>query len=386
MAGNYSTVRMQFGDGSVIDSWLSLDLRDTYTDPLGTLDFVTVPPRSRIGEYRELLQKGELVTVFANDVNQGTFLITTRTQAISKDNGCIFQVTCKSPLVTAVEGSVKPGLSKKDQELGQLIALALQEYGFDIVVADPIANVSALTGKRIKGGGAKKNTKKVKIADIQTVENERAYQFVSRLCSRRSVALRMAVDGTLLLTAPNYDQEIAYSLVEDSSGTHQGDRFFGTVTITDTNDEQYSECQIRGSSPDRRGDTQSAHPKNVAKSTDISATRPPYRGGVAAAYKPFIFLDKQCHDSSTAKATALHALGYRARNAFTVRGEVGGFVSKTGRLWQVDTMAHVVIEEAGIDEDMWILERSFLQDREQGQRTQLTLIPKGALVLGEDVD
>lgn len=382
---NYSTVRMQFGDGSVLDAWLQLTMRDTYTDPLGELVFTAAPPQSRISEYRERLLKGELVSVLCNDVNQGTYLITTTSQVISKEAGCIFQITCKSPLVTAQEGSVEPGISLKQRELGALILQALQPYGFDILVADPIANTSALTGKKIKGGGKKHNTKKVKIADIQTVENEKAYQFVARLCSRRAVALRMAADGTLLLTAPNYDQEIAYSLVQDFDGTHQGDRFIGTISITDTNDEQYSECRMRGSSPDRRGRTQTAHPKATVTTADISSTRPPYRGGIAAPYKPFIFLDKQCSDASTAKTTALHALGYRARNAFTVVGEVGGFVSSTGRLWQVDTIAHVFIEAANIDENMWVLERTFIQDTEGGQKTKLMLIPIGALVLGEDV-
>lgn len=66
-------------------------------------------------------------------------------------------------------------------------------------------------------------------------------------------------------------------------------------------------------------------------------------------------------------------------------GEVDGFVSSTGRIWQVDTIARVVVAAYDLDEEMWVLERVLTQDVGQGQKTRLTLIPKGALVLGEEV-
>lgn len=378
---------MNFGDGSRIDSWLSFTLRDSYTDPLGSLDFYTAPPRSRIAEYRSLLSKGELVTVFANDVNQGTFLITSVRQVISKEDGCIFQISCKSPLVTAQEGSADPKFSfssQADAPLGEIILKALLPYGFDQLRADASANVSALTGKPLRGGASGTiRQEALKTNEAQVQENEKAYQFCARLLSRRGVALRMTVDGTLLLTTPNYTQDVAYTVVQDFDGATRGDRFIGTVEVTSTNDEQYSECRVRGLAVDRRGRTQTATPEAIVTSADLGLSRPPYNGGTGATYKRLEILDKQARDVEQCRSVAKLALGYRARNAFVVTGEVDGFVSSTGRIWQVDTLVHVVIEAAGIDEDMYVLERVFEQDASGGQKTRLTLIPKGSLVLGE---
>jgi hypothetical protein len=379
---------MNFGDGSKIDSWLSFSLRDTYTDPLGSLEFVTAPPRAKIAEYRERLRKGELVTVLANDVNQGTFLITTVRTLISPEGGVVYQIGCESPLTTSQEGSVDPKLSfasQTDAPLHDVILRALGPYGFDRIVVDSAANVSALTGRALSGGsGGRVNQDRLKTSEAQAQENEKAYQFCARLLSRRGVALRMAVDGTLLLTVPNYDQEIAYTLIQDLDGSRLGDRFFGAIEVTDTNKEQYSECRVRGLSLDRRGRTRGQQPVAVVTSADLNPTRPAYSGGTGATYKRLEILDKDARDVEQCRSVAKHALGYRARNAFTVKGTADGFVSSTGRIWQVDTMAHVFIEAAGLDEDMWVLERVLEQDVGGGQLTRLTLIPKGALVLGDE--
>jgi hypothetical protein len=379
---------MNFGDGSKIDSWITFNLRDTYTDPIGQLDFITAPPRDKIAEYLVKLKKGEIVTIFVNEVNQGGFIITSTKQLIGVEQGTIFQITCKSPLVTAQEGSIDPLLSFKkqtDSALGVVILKALLPYGFDLLIADALANVSALTGKGINGTGGKIDMERLKLKEAQAQEGEKAYQFCARLLSRRGVAMRLSAEGTLLLTAPNYDQEAAYSLVQDFDGSHSGDRFFGTIEVTDTNDEQYSECRVRGRSADRRHGTHTGPVQAIVKSTDISASRPPYSGGTGATYKRLEILDKDCRDAEQCRNVAKHALGYRARNAFTVTGQVDGLVSKTGRIWQVDTIAHVIVEASNINEEMWIAERVLQGDTQGGQSTRLTLIPKGALVLGDDV-
>lgn len=380
---------MNFGDGTKIDAWLQFSMRDTYTDPLGQLDFTTAPIRERISEYRQRLRKGELVTVLANNINQGTFLITTTKMLVSKDAGVVFQITCKSVLATSQEGSVDPKLSfssQTDASLGDVILQALIPYGFTTVYADAATNVSALTGRSLNpGGGGRVTTDRLKTSEAQAQDGERAYQFCARLLSRRGVALRCDANGELLLSVPNYSQEVAYTLVQDFDGATRGDRFCDTIEITDTNDEQYSECRVRGLSLDRRGRTRGQQPVAVVTSEELFPNRPAYSGGTGSTYKRLEILDKDARDVEQCRSVAKHALGLRARNAFTVVGEVDGFVSSTGRIWQVDTIARVVVAAYDLDEEMWVLERVLTQDVEGGQKTRLTLIPKGALVLGDDV-
>jgi hypothetical protein len=44
---------------------------------------------------------------------------------------------------------------------------------------------------------------------------------------------------------------------------------------------------------------------------------------------------------------------------------------------------NVYVAEEEIDEKMWILERTFTQDRSGGQRTKVKVLVNGALALGE---
>lgn len=384
---NRATVSMSFGDGSNISSWLSFNMRDSWMDPLGSLQFEAAPPRSQIAQYDAKLAKGELVTLKANDVNQGTFLITTVEKTIAPDAGKTYSITCKSVLATAREGCAKPELNwskQTDTPLEDVILDAMRAYGFVKIDADPIADVSVKTGKPVskRGGGGKINKGLLQTQEAKVQEGERAYQFCTRILTRLGVTMRMTVDGTLLLVAPNYDQEVAYTVVQDFDRTTEGDRFFGPISIRSTNDDQFADVRVRGLAYDKRGRKQSATPEAIVAATDVLPTRSQY-SSFAAAYKRLEILDKDSRDVKACTSVAKLALGVRAANAFMVSGMVDGFISSTGRVWQVDTLARVVIAAEAMDEEMYLLERSMIQDREGGQRTQLTFIPKGALIIGD---
>jgi prophage tail gpP-like protein len=103
----------------------------------------------------------------------------------------------------------------------------------------------------------------------------------------------------------------------------------------------------------------------------------------AAGYKPSIMRDKNARDVKRCKNVGTLALGLKAKDAFTIEGEVDGFRAQTGAMWQVNTTANVYVAEEEIDEKMWILERTFTQDRSGGQRTKVKVLVNGALALGE---
>jgi len=384
--GSRSRVRMQFADGSAFDEWLSLEMRDSFTDPLGDVRFEAAPSRPNLPEYLNKLRKGELVTVFVNDANQGTFLIQTVTTRISKEGGVIISATCNTVLVTPYQGSVDPKLSFKasaDAPIGTIVARALAPYGLDTVIdGDPAANVSALTGRPIGGGRAPINIDALKQDQACAQEGESAYQFCARIVTRLGVAMQVNFDGAVLLTVPDHDQDPAYSLVQSNDVTISGDRFFGDIEIADTNDNQFSECRVRGNPSDKSGATQTSLPDATVKASELFPDRPTYRS-TAATYKPLILKDKNAHSIERCRSVAKLALGIRAKDAFTVTGAVAGFVSTTGRVWTANTIVDVRLDAIGFHEPMLILERTLIRNRSDGDITRLKLIPKGALVLGE---
>ena len=386
-AANRCVVTMHFDDGIQFSDWISFTMRDCYTDPLGELQFVAAPTRANRAEYRKHLKKGHLVTIKIDGVNQGTFLIMSCPRTIGR-NGVVYNITCKTPLATPYEGSVDPDLeisSQTDTPVTIVVLKALSPYGFDRITGDGAAAASALTGKGIKGANAAVPIDVLKQQQCKAQEGETAYQFASRIFSRLAVCLKMAPDGQLLLSAPDYDQQPSYSLVQDPTRQTDGDYFFGDIQIQDTNEGQFSEARCRGERDENNPDvTQTARPEATVKATDLNATRPAYSADPAAAgYKPYIMRDKNARGVDRCKNVATMALGLKAKDAFSIEGEVDGFRAKTGALWQTNTTVHVYIAEEDINEIMWISERTFTQDRQGGQRTKCKLLPLGSLRLGE---
>jgi hypothetical protein len=383
-SARHGHVVMHFADGGTIDAWTGLSLRDTFTDPLGELDFEAVPPRGQYPDYRKRLAKGELVTVLINNVNQGSYLVQERESDLSRDGGAVIRVKCHTPLITPYEGDVDPDLSlhqQTDVPVLDAILKALGPYGFNAVVGDSAANVAALSGKPLGGGAPNLNVAALKHQDSVAHEGETAYAYLARIITRLGVALRVDAEGTLLISAPNYTQPISDTLIQAVSSGRAGDYFVGPVTVHDSNAGQFSECVVRGQRADT-GDPATARPVARVTEAELHPGRPSYTS-FAAAYKPKIFKDKNARDRARALSVAKLELGLRAAQAFWVSGEVDGFLSSSGRIWQTDTLVHTFVELEELDEPMWVLERLLRQDDKGGQRTRLKLLPKGALVLGD---
>lgn len=377
-------VSLKHGSGEVLKYFTRFTLKESFVDPLGSFDLSVAPTRDDVGRYRRLLRKGEKVSVAVNDIVQGTVLIQTVTQTIGK-GGVEFRVECASTLVTPYQGSVDPSInfsSQADAPITDVVLQALDPYGFTAVSGDSHAAVNAKSGKPIGGGKAPITLDKLKHQDAQTHDNEKAYAFCARIATRLGLGIRPTPEGGAMVSAPDYDQQVAYSLAQDTSQRAPGDRFVGDVQIVDTNDDQFSGCAVSGQRRDKKGSTSTAKPKGSATAPNFGSGRSSY-SSTAAPYKPLFVRDKNTRDRERAVSVAKLALGLRAAKAFQVRGTVHGFVSQTGRIWTVDTLAHVTLDQAGVDEDMWILERTLRQDRQGGQFADLVLIPKGALVLGD---
>lgn len=398
---------MRFDDGTVFAAWDQVSLRDTFTDPLGELTFVARPLRSQLSTYREHLQKGNLVSVLVNDAPQGVQVIQTIEKRFDRMGGATFSVTCHTPLVAAEEGGANPDYSfasKSATTLTGIVLDLLRPYGFEEVFSDAELDVNIRAGKPIIRGKAKLNVKALKAKDLQVHEGESAYGAVVRICQIAGIAVRCDVGGRIILCIPRYDQPIAYTCVQDFDGKIRGDRFVEGVTIFDTNDDQFSECVVRGETVDDAESTYAARPQaryilessktavdkftqpvpfSKVKATTFPDDRFTYRASASVSpYKPKILRDKMGGDSESCLSVAKHVIGMRAAKAFKVTGEVDGWISDTGRIWSIDTIGRVVVAADEFDEEMWMLERVLLMDRDGSQRARLTWIPKDSLIIG----
>jgi prophage tail gpP-like protein len=426
-------VEMQFDAGFTIDSWVSFSLRNTFTDPLDEFKFQCKPPRDQIATYNDRMTKGVLVAIFANDAPQANMLISTVGRSATADGGVVYDVTCKSVLQTPYEGAVDPRLAlsaQTDVPVTTAVLQAFAPYGFSTIIGDTSASANAI-------GGAPIGNRTVGIVpvaalkhqDCQAQEGETAYAFASKLFTRLGCCLKVDVTGALMLSAPDYDQEAVYTLSQSfSQSVPPSSNMMLSVSDTSTNDGQFSEVILRGQTnsasstvaePDAgvsalsdaqyialvpvthraiaqqflaaraadRATKKQPVPVPIDPTVSASASALPLRSRYhaipQASYKPKIIKDKLSRDRQRCQSTAKLALTLPAVNAYQLECEVDGIVSATGRIWQIDTIAHVYSEALGVDDDMWILERVLTQDANGGQKTKLKLIPKGVLVLGD---
>jgi len=385
----HSKVEMRFQDGKSFASWDSFALRDTYTDPLGELRFDLSPRRGQMWAAAQQMRKGELVSVAINDVPQGQYYITSVDTSVSGDS-VRMSVSCKTPLCVAYEGHVDPDFayhSQTDAPVTAYVLDVLSPFGYDKAIGDTAASVNTLTGRAIGNRKSAVDVEQLKHQDAQPHDGETAFQLVARVITRLGICVRQSASsdvtngGTLLLGAPDYQQSPSYTLVQTFGEPVSGADRMLSVGIDDTNEDQFSECTIRGHAQEKKQAKRIDRPAASVQAADLNAQRPCYQS-TALTHKPLFIKDKHSRDASRCASTARLAMGLRARKSFVVSCEVDGFVSRTGSLWQVDTIASVRVDAVDLREDMWVLERTFICSSNGGQTTRIKLIPKGNLVIG----
>jgi hypothetical protein len=138
-----------------------------------------------------------------------------------------------------------------------------------------------------------------------------------------------------------------------------------------------------GSASDDVSETQANTPRARVNSRDINYDRPPFRITQTVKHVPCYHRDTSCRDNAQAERVSKLVLGIKAEDAYQISGNVHGLVSRNGTPWTVDTLCRVFIPKLGIDEVMWISERTLRGNATSGQSTSLTLLPKGYVTLGD---
>ncbi len=378
-------VRLVSPDGFEQRTFTKVSLRQSFTDPLGSADFTIAPPMNQWQAHMEHFGKGEEVHVYVGNARLGKWVIQDAKREYDAKGGASMHVHCQSTLAAAYEGAVDPDLNlatQNDVSVGNVILTVLGPYGFDRIIVDQSAHLNALTGAPLPGGKAPDFA----IGDLKTKAavgkpDQAAVPFINKILSHLGVVMLVDGEGQILVTAPDYDQEPGYAVALGSGHGADVDIFEGKVTVSETNKGQHSQVAVIGqASPD---DADMSRPKPAAiHAVDVLPSRCVYRSGLHP-YKPRIHKDKHARDEKQARRVAHLILGSHATNAYTITGSVDGWISRTGRVWAPGTIVRVIIPQEAGDGGMFILERTLTQDAQAGQKTSLTLIPRGALILGD---
>lgn len=395
-------VALQFADGTAIRAWSNFVWRDRFDDPLGAVSFTLRPTPTQLPDYLDRTQRGELVGIKMNGQAVHAPIITRR-RFTSDGSGPRIDVEAKSVLAAAYEGCAALSLSlavDAETPISSLILEAMAPYGFDTVISDTAGHVAALTGQNLNGRAPAVvlTGDDYKEKDWQVNPTESAYRYCQRICSRHGLVMGVNFEGSLLVGAPDYDQSPAYALHQCRAQQKGSNRLVNGYTIDETNNGQFSHCVVSGSSaPDRKRTTATTPFAGVrwdnydpsteefgnVELTPLPAGLHAYRS-TASSFKPKFAKDKTAKDADRAANWAARLLGGGAKNAWQMTTTLDGLVSVEGLMWAVDTVAAVYLEDFGLTEDLWIYATEKRVDPQQGQKTRLTLIPKGSLVLTTD--
>jgi prophage tail gpP-like protein len=194
---------------------------------------------------------------------------------------------------------------------------------------------------------------------------------------RLGLAWWMTASGELFLGKPNYNQDVAYRFVAAEPGSRDtAQNNVESWAIDFDQSDRYSEVRVNGMGiPDKAGlfSVSSGAPKWTATARDQDLID---RG----ITRKTIIADHDILSQSEAQHRADMEQGKRRLKAVVIRLTVPGFrqVDSTGvnRLYAIDTLASVRIDEYGIDGTYYVTQRRFREDRGR-RRTELTLHQKG---------
>jgi len=398
---NRAAIELRFADGKPITAWRSFTLTQNYLDPLDRFTFsvANVDEKERASYIRKLA-KGEEVTLWANGSQQATCVILSQSGSITRQGGVEIEIQAVSTLHAAYQGSVDPYYSKNltvDTPLADVVLEVLRPYGFSEINVDTAGNVAAVSGKPLAGQAAPVVLDDAKLKDFQGPQqgNTSAYAWCAALFNRFGLVLRTDRKGKLLLGYPDFDQPAAYT-AESARGSFFGGDVMMDVRWKDSNEGQFSHYVARGELADKPGATSASPPIAGVKTpgfvvpagspfesityTELRDGRQNYRSE-AHPYKPKFWLDKKARDQERCASMARSMAAVRGQSGFEVTGTVEGLISRSNRLWSIDTVGRVVVSERELDENMWLVETTRTATRQGGQTTKLKWIPLYSLDL-----
>lgn len=397
--------------GRRLSTWTKYEFHENLFTPANHFSFTLgltgagndVPPEEYIERVCALTVPDAIVTLELDGILLGTGIISEQAIVEDEQGQAYIEVQGMDPASLLLSNEVDPKIKVSSlttlPEIAETILARYRGKGLDLkIVADDIANRSLLTGKKIaaqktiktsrgsvavnQGGVARTGFVQATLADVQPHPGETEWDFLHRHAENIGVIPYFMADGSLCFVAPDYDQDPLYRITRMLSNPDRtnvlrgGRRLSNTATATSVH--------ILG-----RGSLYRSADPNVKHRT--STKTKPKIAGIANTKSDFIwprrrFLrDTNPKNADEANRLAQRALAMRNANDVTYNYVVAGHRNKANYAYAVNTMALILDElpRPKIDVPALITGRVLRKSRaaENATTTELTLVPKGAIVL-----
>ncbi len=238
----------------------------------------------------------------------------------------------------------------------------------DGVPADTLAGVSPTADSRAlqANGMAPGDIERLQTRAAKPNPGETVWDFLDRHAKRLGLLMWMDPKGRLVLSAPRYEQRPLYRIVRRRKSRESDPNNVLEGAVSRNAADRYSEVTVYG----RGGGADLT--RSAISHTERDSTFPHYR--------PLVV-----HDSGARTLAEVQRRARRELNRYKANALQASYLvpdhGQRGFLYATDTIATVVDEVCGLEQDMYLAKRTFRCDRERGTLTELTLMAKGAIVL-----
>lgn len=371
MASDRDELRVIIG-GMTYTGWTEVDLD---SDVFSQADSFSITGALPDKSTRAAFDAGERCDIYIGDSRQMAGVIDSinfsgdhsksRMRVTGRDKGALL-IDCEAPPIKAAKLTVKKLIEK------------LLDPSFQIrqIITSNDANRRLLVGKdevkKMRAAVAAAELGDVPRASSKIDPGTKISTIIDEHCKRLGIAWWITAEGDLFLGKPSYNQETAYHfrLEEGDRGT-----IFNNIeswSVTKALGNRASELQVNGMGFTSKDpwDQGKSPPKYKAVATDPDLKR---RGIV----RKQIIRDTDILSSKEAAARANLEQSQRQLEALTIQIVVPGYRDEENlRLYTVDTIASVKIDEGDIDGTYWLCQRRFRENKER-RRTEITLKKKG---------
>lgn len=267
-----------------------------------------------------------------------------------------FAAAAKKVLTEALPGQPRPFFSPNDVLL-------------DNDAARIIATGKAAAGAKLSAD-APKDLEQFKVDQIKPHAGETIYQFLARHALRFGLLIWGTPDGKIVFGRPNYNQKPIYTFA-----LRQGYAGVGNTVIDMSRRTSFkqrpSEIHVYGRS--HGGDGMHSNIHAVAYDKEVSD---------AGLWGVMTVHDNNARTKEQAQIRANYELSVRRQTGDAMHVTVDGHAAADGTVFAIDTIASVVWQKFDINDDRYVISRTFTRSREAGTHTKLELVPKHSIAIG----
>lgn len=379
--------------GEQFDFWTEYTCGASIFEPDSPFEFSAPIISDR--ELREVnginLVPGKVVQVYVRTpsnrpkaVLQYVGIIDTVKYVASREGGAMLHVTGRNHLAPIVDSDVLPNFSVENVTFAEVIKRVLVTpapgngfgyYSQSQIIINNDANRSLLTGNPKAANALSKNAppqlETLKIDQAKPRAGETVYQYLHRHATRMGLMIWGTGDGKIVFGRPNFDQQPLYSIAmrRNQRGV---DNTAKAWAYSRSYAHRASEIHVYGHS--HGGDSMRSPIHAVVKDQEIIDS---------GLYRPVTIHDNCARTVAQAEQRGRLELAKRLQSANQLTVKVQGH-GADGSTWAPDTIVSLFCDDLGmVDEQRYIVARTFTRSRDHGTETTLHIVPKNSIPLGE---